>query len=125
MPHEYRNGTKVTYVITFFGWKSSLHHHLIQQSNRHDGYGRHRTAWNRGGEASLRRKLTADQERLWHRNCGRDDRILSDLGKEVRCPYLDVSVRHFLQSAVPLNGCVCDFRLPPGRGDKRLLRTSD
>jgi hypothetical protein len=35
MPDEYRNGTNVTCVITFFGWKSSLHHHLIKQSNQH------------------------------------------------------------------------------------------
>lgn len=61
-----------------------------------------------------------DQDRLWERNLGRDDRVLSDTSKEVRYPFLDTDVVTFLAG---LDLCdVCDFRLPPGKGDKLILR---
>lgn len=80
------------------------------------GYGRHRKAFEAG---CLREELALDQERIWERNLGRDDRVLSDLNKEVRYPFLDVNVTRFLDS-VPLNYLV-DYSLPVG--DKHLLRT--
>lgn len=50
----------------------------------------------------------------------RDDRIISDHGKEVRFPYLDEEVIAFL-SSVPI-----DYKIQPtlekGVGDKILLR---
>ena len=61
-----------------------------------------------------------DQSRFWERNLGRDDRICSDHGKEARFPFLDAHVVNFLKS-MPLSN-VCDFSLPPGHGDKRILR---
>ena len=59
------------------------------------GYGRHGQAWRRGGAEALQQELLYDQERLWDRNLGRDDRILSDHSVEVRLPFLDPHVVHF------------------------------
>jgi asparagine synthetase B (glutamine-hydrolysing) len=84
------------------------------------GYGRHRKAWERGGAEQLRQELDLDMGRLWDRNLGRDDRVLSDSSKEARFPFLDPDVVQFLQSQ-PLENVV-DFSLPPGQGDKRILR---
>eukprot|EP00934_Nitzschia_sp_Nitz4_P003288 Nitzschia sp. Nitz4//scaffold69_size99277//70319//72115//NITZ4_004642-RA/size99277-processed-gene-0.39-mRNA-1//-1//CDS//3329556742//3278//frame0 len=84
------------------------------------GYGRHRKAFEKGGWDELRSELVMDQDRFWERNLGRDDRIVADHGKEARFPFLDAHVTNFLQS-LPLNQ-VCDFSLPPGEGDKRILR---
>jgi asparagine synthetase B (glutamine-hydrolysing) len=89
------------------------------------GYGRHRKAWESGGGGfhaahSLRQELQRDQDRLWDRNLGRDDRVMSDHGKEARYPYLDDCVVAYLRSLPP--DLICDYSLPPGQGDKRILR---
>jgi asparagine synthetase B (glutamine-hydrolysing) len=84
------------------------------------GYGRHRHAFERGGWEELRKELTMDQERFWERNLGRDDRIVADHGCEARFPFLDCRVTEFLQN-LPLSS-ICDFSLPAGQGDKRILR---
>ena len=88
------------------------------------GYGRHRKAYLRGGVSAVREELRMDQERLWERNLGRDDRVLSDHGKEARFPYLDCDVVQFLTALASSSSCssLCDFSLPPGQGDKRILR---
>lgn len=46
------------------------------------GYGRHRTTFLRGGYPALIEEINMDLERLWHRNLGRDDRCISDHGRE-------------------------------------------
>ena len=84
------------------------------------GYGRHRKVWNADGEVALRKELDLDMGRLWERNLGRDDRILADHAQEARFPYLDLHVTSFLRK-IGLEH-VCDFTLPPGQGDKRILR---
>lgn len=84
------------------------------------GYGRHRQAWERGGAHALRHELQMDQGRLWERNLGRDDRVLSDSSKEARYPYLDTAVVNYLQHLNVTD--LCDFGLPPGEGDKQVLR---
>jgi asparagine synthetase B (glutamine-hydrolysing) len=84
------------------------------------GYGRHRSAYERDGYPGLRRELNVDIGRLWDRNLGRDDRILSDSSQEVRFPFLDAMVMHHVQS-LPLD-MVVDYSLPAGEGDKRILR---
>ena len=84
------------------------------------GYGRHRTAYRKGGAEALRRELAADCERMWLRNLGRDDRVLSDWGREPRFPFLDEGVTSLLaRMPLPL---VCELEREPGAGDKAVLR---
>jgi asparagine synthetase B (glutamine-hydrolysing) len=53
------------------------------------GYTRHATAFSRGGFQSLVEELDLDFTRIGTRNLGRDDRVMSYWGREVRYPYLD------------------------------------
>lgn len=53
------------------------------------GYQRHSTAFSRHGLQGLLNELELDITRLGKRNLGRDDRVMSHWGKEVRFPYLD------------------------------------
>lgn len=84
------------------------------------GYGRHRNCVQHGGYSRLQRELDMDLGRLWERNLGRDDRLVSDHGKEARFPYLDARVVTFLSSMELQH--VCDFSQEPGIGDKQILR---
>lgn len=61
-----------------------------------------------------------DIMRLPFRNLGRDDRIISHHGREVRFPFLSIPLLKWL-STIPLE-FKADYRLPE-LGDKRLLRT--
>jgi asparagine synthetase B (glutamine-hydrolysing) len=86
------------------------------------GYkGRHRTSYRLGGAEAVEREIDADLGRLWCRNLGRDDRLISDCGREVRHPFLDEDLIR-LVARMPLVDCVCDLSLPDGVGDKQLLR---
>lgn len=84
------------------------------------GYGRHKTTYQRGGYDALRSELQMEVDRLWTRNLGRDDRCLSDHGKECRFPYLDEDVMAYLDM-LPLE-MKCDMTRPLGEGDKLILR---
>ena len=53
------------------------------------GYTRHATAFRRRGYQGLVEEMEIDFNRLGSRNLGRDDRVISYWGKEVRYPYLD------------------------------------
>lgn len=53
------------------------------------GYTRHATAFSRRGYQGLADELELDFNRLGKRNLGRDDRVMSHWGREVRYPYLD------------------------------------
>ena len=53
------------------------------------GYTRHANAFHHRGYSGLANELELDFGRLGSRNLGRDDRVTSHWGKEVRYPYLD------------------------------------
>jgi hypothetical protein len=83
------------------------------------GYSRHRTVYQRGGVGALVQELNMDTARIYTRNLGRcvrrvenvvlkynflidystirDDRCISDHGKEAWFPFLDEKVVRFLQ----------------------------
>jgi asparagine synthetase B (glutamine-hydrolysing) len=74
------------------------------------GYQRHTTAFSRRGHPGLIEELELDFSRLGKRNLGRDDRIISNSGKEVRFPYLD---EDFIAFALQLPATTkCDFGTP-------------
>ncbi|CAO2655056.1 Nn.00g117890.m01.CDS01 [Neocucurbitaria sp. VM-36] len=71
------------------------------------GYQRHAIAFARQGYPGLIEELELDFNRLGKRNLGRDDRVISDSGKEVRFPYLD---EDFIALALNLSVTAkCDF----------------
>ena len=59
------------------------------------GYARHAAAFARGQFSALADELELDFNRIWSRNLGRDDRVISHWGKEVRYPYLDEDLIKF------------------------------
>lgn len=86
------------------------------------GYSRHLAAFQRQGYADLIDELKLDVSRLGKRNLGRDDRAMSDWGREVRFPFLDEElVRWAIQ--VPVHE-KCNFGHPDGDVEpaKRVLR---
>ena len=68
-----------------------------------------------GGWIRLQEELLRDTNRLWLRNHGRDDRCISDHGKEPRYPFLDENVVRTL-SKIPL------WEITDPRLDKRCWR---
>lgn len=71
------------------------------------GYTRHATAYNRHGFQGLIDELNLDIGRLGKRNLGRDDRVISNWGREVRFPFLDERVVGWALAA-PVSE-KCDF----------------
>ena len=69
------------------------------------GYTRHAIAFNRRGHIGLVEELNLDFERLGKRNLGRDDRIISHWGKEVRYPFLDEDLVSWALSAPVWEKC--------------------
>ncbi|KAF2451558.1 asparagine synthetase domain-containing protein 1 [Karstenula rhodostoma CBS 690.94] len=74
------------------------------------GYGRHAVAFARQGYAGLISELSLDFDRIGKRNLGRDDRVISNSGKEVRFPYLDEAFISFAL-CLPVTS-KCDFAVP-------------
>jgi asparagine synthetase B (glutamine-hydrolysing) len=66
-------------------------------------------------------EMNLDVSRISYRNMGRDDRIISSHGKEVRFPFLDEELVHFL-STIPVH-FKADPRYSRQIGDKILLRS--
>ncbi|KAI7898362.1 asparagine synthase-domain-containing protein [Cokeromyces recurvatus] len=84
------------------------------------GYSRHREAFRQGGWEKLIKETQLDVDRISTRNLGRDDRIMSDHGKEVRFPFLSTYVVNWLcQQPIQLK---MDLRYERGIGEKLLLR---
>ena len=86
------------------------------------GYGRHRTAFQTGGEKALIDELNKDMARLWERNLGRDDRSISDHGKEGWFPFIDEEVVHLLNN-LPIH-LIAELGGKNGDGDKLILRNA-
>nr|CDS27106.1 integrator complex subunit 8 [Hymenolepis microstoma] len=84
------------------------------------GYSRHRKIFERQGAEAVQSELSMEMLRISERNLGRDDRIVSDHGRQVSHPFLDEDVTHYLAS-LALEEKV-DLNLPRGEGEKRLLR---
>ncbi|WVZ90897.1 hypothetical protein U9M48_037151 [Paspalum notatum var. saurae] len=84
------------------------------------GYGRHRTKYRLGGWNALDQEMRVDVQRIWKRNMGRDDRCISDHGKEARFPFLDENVMKTLLE-IPLWE-IAKLDEPVGKGDKKILR---
>ncbi|OAD02603.1 hypothetical protein MUCCIDRAFT_40611, partial [Mucor lusitanicus CBS 277.49] len=84
------------------------------------GYSRHREAYRHGSWERLIQETQLDVDRISTRNLGRDDRIMSDHGKEVRFPFLSTYVVDWLcQQPIQLK---MDPRYNRGIGEKILLR---
>ncbi|NXL36072.1 ASND1 protein, partial [Glaucidium brasilianum] len=84
------------------------------------GYSRHRVCFKKYGLEGLNKELEMELHRISSRNLGRDDRIISDHGKEARFPFLDEDVVSFLNS-LPITE-KADLTLPRGLGEKLILR---
>ncbi|KAI8335922.1 asparagine synthase-domain-containing protein [Chlamydoabsidia padenii] len=84
------------------------------------GYSRHREAYKRGQWEELIKETQLDVDRIASRNLGRDDRIMSDHGKEVRFPFLDTDVVNVL-CRLPIH-LKMDMRFERGIGEKMILR---
>lgn len=84
------------------------------------GYGRHRTKYKHGSWLALHEEMKLDMQRIWKRNLGRDDRLISDHGKEARFPFLDEEVIQTLLE-IPLWD-IANLDEPVGKGDKKILR---
>ena len=61
-----------------------------------------------------------DLSRIWVRNLGRDDRVISGNSVECRFPFLDVDL--IKQVATIPSEFLTDFTMQRGEGDKILLR---
>eukprot|EP00058_Branchiostoma_floridae_P021344 XP_002606834.1 hypothetical protein BRAFLDRAFT_103566 [Branchiostoma floridae] len=86
------------------------------------GYSRHRSKFKSEGWRGLLEEVEMEVDRISSRNLGRDDRIISDHGKESRFPFLDEDVVSFL-SSVPIQ-YKANLTLPRGIGEKLLLRVA-
>ncbi|KAG0174220.1 hypothetical protein DFQ30_005477 [Apophysomyces sp. BC1015] len=84
------------------------------------GYSRHREAFRHGSWERLIAETQLDVDRISTRNLGRDDRIMSDHGKEVRFPFLCTDVVDWL-CRLPIEQKM-DMRYGRGIGEKSLLR---
>lgn len=62
------------------------------------GYTKHRVAFKREGWKGLDESLEADWRNISRRNLARDDRVVSDHGRQLRTPYLDENVVKYVRS---------------------------
>jgi asparagine synthetase B (glutamine-hydrolysing) len=109
------------------------------------GYARYRTAAKNNQQdqtsmiKAMYKEMSLDLDRIWHRNFGRDDRMISANGKEARFPYLDIETQEWMRdnlpdielsslddeetkTAVSETSTLFDLSEARGEGDKRLLR---
>jgi len=85
------------------------------------GYGRYKTVFSQyGGWSRVVEELQMDLSRIPTRNLGRDDRVVSSHGKEVRHPFLSLPFVKYV-AELPVHHKL-DPRLDLGVGDKMILR---
>ena len=65
------------------------------------GYMRHRTILRHKGWEALTEELKLEFDRISERNLGRDDRMVSDNGRQSRLPYLDEDLVNLVQQIPP------------------------
>lgn len=87
------------------------------------GYSHHRSALCKyESYEKLFDSLDKDISRLPHRNLGRDDRLISSHGKELRLPFLSFPVIQFLSALEVQNKCDLRPHIPKGIGEKLFIR---
>ncbi|KAM3725503.1 Asparagine synthetase domain-containing protein [Dirofilaria immitis] len=84
------------------------------------GYMRHRTTYLKKGRNAVVEELSEELRRIGERNMGRDDRVVSSLGKDLKSPFLDDLFVEWVTS-LPLE-YKTDFTQPRGIGEKWLIR---
>lgn len=84
------------------------------------GYTRHATAFNHRGFRGLIDELELDFRRLGKRNLGRDDRVISNWGKEVRYPYLDEELVSWALQLPITEKCGFGQTPPPSNEDAQV-----
>lgn len=80
------------------------------------GYSRHATAFDHMGYQGLVDEIELDFKRLGKRNLGRDDRVISNWGREARYPYLDEELVTWALKLPVWEKC--GFRMPQLSEDK-------
>jgi len=85
------------------------------------GYSRYNSSYKIGGEEKLKEEMSKDINRIWIRNFGRDDRVCSDNGIELRFPFFDYDLIDFLSNVEKFKH-ITNFDLTRGQGEKYLLR---
>jgi asparagine synthetase B (glutamine-hydrolysing) len=102
------------------------------------GYSRYKTAAKKNGIKEMHQEMSLDLDRIWHRNFGRDDRMISANGREARFPFLDVETQEWMRDNLPdvelshgdeeskeavvETNALFEIDEVRGQGDKRLLR---
>lgn len=124
-PHNTEMDLSISYALYFASRGTGLAHNDQSRNNElyttsahvllsglgadelFGGYQRHAVAFSRQGYPGLLDELELDFNRLGKRNLGRDDRVISNSGREVRFPFLD---EDFIALALELPVTAkCDF----------------
>nr|XP_023020100.1 asparagine synthetase domain-containing protein CG17486 [Leptinotarsa decemlineata] len=87
------------------------------------GYTKHRAAFKKQLWLGLHEILKEDWQSLPYRNLARDDRVVSDHGRQLRMPYLDESLVEFVLSLQCWERSYPSDKVAQGFGEKILLRS--